>query len=97
MTLVEQIARASFTCWRKRMDELGHHLDKGKNFEDMNESEMEFAFMNARAILEAMRNPPDAVMVDCDDDNSGAPYCADHSYLRDQWNKMIDVALRGGK
>ena len=57
MTQIEKVARASFACWRKRMDELGHHLDMGHAFEDMTESEMEFAFLKARAMIEAMRDP----------------------------------------
>lgn len=51
--IVDRVARASFACWRKRMDELGHHLDKGRRFEDMGDSELEFAHMNARAMIEA--------------------------------------------
>lgn len=55
--MIERVARASFACWRKRMDDLGMHQDKGREFEDMNESEHEFALMNACAMIEAMREP----------------------------------------
>ena len=62
MTQIEKVARASFACWRKRMDELGHHLDMGHAFEDMTASEREFAFLNARAMIEAMRDPSDGML-----------------------------------
>jgi len=49
--MVERVARASFKCWRDRMDEKGLHLDRGRAFEDMSESEREFAALHARAII----------------------------------------------
>lgn len=57
--MIERVARASFNCWRKRMTELGHHLDKSQTFEEMKSSEAEFALIHAKAIIEAMREPTD--------------------------------------
>jgi hypothetical protein len=44
------------------MDELGWHLDKKRTFDDMDESEREFAFLHARAAIEAMREPTHEMM-----------------------------------
>ncbi len=86
--MIERVARASFACWRTRMDELGHHLDKGRNFEDMSESESEFAIMNARAVIEAMREPSKAMM------DAGRPWAYSDKLPPNCWIKMIDAALK---
>ena len=80
MTLLEKVARASFACWRKRMDELGHHLDMGHEFEDMTEQETEFALLNA------MREPTETM------DNAGEQWC-DQTSAMVVWQAMIDAAL----
>lgn len=52
------------------MDELGYHLDSPREFEAMADGgEMDFALANARAILEAMRDPTDGMYAAyrCDD------------------------------
>lgn len=85
--MIEKIARASFTCWRKRMDELGYHLDKGKTFEDMSDSEREFAFMNAKAVIEAIREFTDE-MFDASDSQLV------RGELEQNWQNVIDAALK---
>lgn len=57
-TMIEKVARASFACWRQRMIDTGQkpemeHLD----WDDMSDSEQEFAFLHARAAIQAMRAP----------------------------------------
>jgi hypothetical protein len=89
MTMIEKVARASFACWRKRMDELGHHLDRGQTFEDMGESEKEFALLNARAMIEAMREPSEGMEI-----AAGRDHCGDDHYgPHETWRRMIDAAL----
>lgn len=56
-SMIERVARASFKCWRERMTKQGRHLDKGQTFEDMSESELEFALLHARAAIEAAGVP----------------------------------------
>lgn len=58
-SMVERVERASFACWRKRMTKLGLHMDKGQTFEDMSESEREFARIHARAVIAAMQPSDD--------------------------------------
>lgn len=91
MTMIEQIARASFACWRKRMDELGHHLTRNRKFEDMTEDEHEFAFMNASAMLEAIRELTPAMLVACDEAKVSAS--GDALGIRVYWPIAIDAAL----
>lgn len=88
MTMIEKVARASFNCWRKRMTELGHHMDKGQTFEDMSDSERDFAFMNARAMIEAMREPTEGMLsVDYPDMPAGGS-------ILEIYQDMIDAALK---
>ncbi len=89
MKMVEKVARASFACWRKRMDELGHHLDKGQAFEDMSESEMEFALLNARAMIETMREFKLAPMII--NSHFGAERL--NGFGKVTWDYLIDAAL----
>lgn len=86
--MVERVARASFLFWKQQNSRVA-------NFEDMNPDEMEFAMAHARAVIEAMR-PTEAELkaAGCDDDNSGAPYCVDCSFLASEFGKLIDAALK---
>ena len=54
MELVEMVARASFKNWRDNATAKGLHMDLGMTFEDMSESEREFADRHAAAILTAI-------------------------------------------
>lgn len=87
MNMVEKVARASFKCWRDRMTELGHHLDKGQTFEDMDDSEKEFAFIHARAVIEAMREPTEEMI-------EPFRYTASDEYILRCWSSSIDAALK---
>ena len=91
MNMIEKVARASFACWRKSMDELGEHLDKGHEFEDMTEQEMKFAFAHARAAIEAMREPTEAMLEAVSSFNDIKHIDQDPSYY---WPLMIDAALK---
>jgi hypothetical protein len=53
--MVEQVARASFAAWAKK---------RGKDyvFEDMDEEEHEWSMDHARAMIEAMQVPTEAMM-----------------------------------
>ena len=52
--LVEAVARASFATWRQRMIDTGQRPEAvHSSFEDMQGSELEFAYMHARAALKA--------------------------------------------
>src|SRR5260221_14106008 len=56
--MIERVARASFAAWRQRMIETGQCPEAiASTFEDLNESEREFAFIHARAAIAAMREP----------------------------------------
>lgn len=90
--MIERVARASFKCWRDRMDELNLHMDKGRRFEDMNENELEFAYMNARAMIEAMREPTDE-MIQAGYINEGSSG-VDKDYIKEVYELMIDAALK---
>ena len=52
-------------------------------FEDMGEREMEFALLNARAMIEAMRVPTEEMLAAMDDSQSD----------RGKWHEAIDAAL----
>lgn len=99
-SMVERVKLASFQCWRKRMDELGHHMDRGRTLEDMNASEREFAEMLARAAIEAMREPTEA-MVEAEGDVlrgelgglHDSAYWSEH-WPANIWRTMIDAALK---
>ena len=94
MTMLERIARASFACWCKRRGKTDLVLEDLDNGED----EMEFAYIHARAILEAMRNPTkqmveagqDAVVCIFDQMQAAPP---EDDNMRYTWNAMIDAAL----
>lgn len=94
-TMVERVARASFACWRKRMDEKGLLLDRGRNFEDMDESEREFAPIHARAVIEAMREPT-AAMIRAGDASGGAPTGKPVNFpvTENVWQAMVNEALK---
>lgn len=63
MTMLEKIARASFVAWRRRMTEQGRLMDLAHaTFDDMSESEQEFAVLHARAVVEAMREPNEVMV-----------------------------------
>lgn len=62
MTMLEKIARASFAHWRKQMDELGKHMNSPREFENMPKREYDFAIANARAMLEAIEEPTQAML-----------------------------------
>lgn len=66
--------------------------EKGKvvlaKFEDLNETELKWAYEYARIAIEAMREPTEA-MVD-----AGA-YDLDMT-IKTQWTNMIDAALKDG-
>ena len=51
----EIVARASFKHWRDNATAKGFHMDRGMTFEDMSDSEREFALSHARAVLAASR------------------------------------------
>lgn len=87
MTMVEKVARASFACWRKRMDELGLHLDKGRTFENMSKSELEFALDNSRAVIAAIREPSEEML------DLHPPFVSKQEFLA-SYKAMIDAALK---
>lgn len=81
--MVERVARASFRsyCERNKLEFV---------FEDMDASEMEFAMLHARACVEAMREPTEAM------DEAGdmeAHYMPPGAPSR-VWRQMIDEALK---
>lgn len=94
MTKIEEVARASFACWRKRMNDLGYHLDKGQTFEDMSGSEREFALMNARAMIAAMREPTKKMLKAAENEQSPSYEYNENGMTIDIWRAMIDAALK---
>jgi hypothetical protein len=93
--MIERIMRASFECWRKRMTKKGVLLDMGQTFEDMSDSEQEFARLHAIAVLEAMREPTDA-MLHAYDDESGCYtgfWASDRAEILKGYQSMIEAAL----
>lgn len=98
--MIERVAKASFECWRKRMDKLGLHLDKGQEFEDMTERELAFAYENARAMIAAMREPTKEMLQNCaaidfvDPSSMLNRYNRCKDYAKISWQAMIDAALK---
>lgn len=91
----DRVARASFECWRKRMTEKGRFIEKGQAFEDMCESEQEFAHIHALAVIAAMREPTKAMLsVDCPMTMGTEHLYVSEGDLQIVWNKMIDEALK---
>jgi len=94
--MVERLARASFACWRDRMDELGEHLDRGRTFEDMSDQEREFAYLHAKAVLQALREPTPGMEARGNDaafEQQGCP--SDFSFCAvETWRAMVDEALK---
>ena len=86
MTMIEKVARALYEYQRALGNVVIPSWEESVSLKN-------YWYDLARVAIEAMREPTEAAMKDCADDNSGAPYCADHSFLIEQWNKMIDAAL----
>lgn len=87
--MIERVARASFSCWRKRMDDLGYHDVINRSFEDMSEQEHEFLFIHARAAIEAMREPTEEM--------ANNYYVLSHKteiFYVSVWQRSIDAALK---
>jgi hypothetical protein len=61
-------------------------LDRGQAFEDMSESEQEFAYLHARAVIAALREPTDAMLTAAASSFDEAP--------ENIWRHMIDEILK---
>lgn len=77
--MIERVIKASFDCWAK---------DKGKNFvvTDLSDSEYSFAVKHAIAIIKAMREPTEKMLI--------AGSKIDTETLEwDTWQAMIDAVI----
>lgn len=89
--MIERAARASFAYWKQQNS-------IASNFEDLNPVELEFAYGHARAVIETLREPTEAMM----DAGYNHPLAKHADTLQDMrrqnaknfLNAMIDVALK---
>lgn len=90
MNMTERVARRSFAFWRAHMDELGHHLDKARDFDAMPEGEKSFALALAKDMIEGMREPTQGMVCAAERKHG----LLEGFKTEDGWRTMIDEALK---
>lgn len=86
--MIERVARQAYIGWCSMMAEKGKVVLA--KFEDLNESELKWAYEYARIAIEAMREPTEA-MINVGLKATPVLYAAIPSEV---WKAMIDAALK---